>query len=84
MTNALNIIKTIFKKYNPQQPFEYKFVDEDYAKKFDTEVRVGKLATFFAILLYSSVALGFLAWHRLLPNNEQKKSVCVKSLEQLY
>lgn len=58
MTDALNTIKTIFKKYNPQQPFAYKFVDEDYAKNFDTEVRVGKLATFFAILAIFISCLG--------------------------
>jgi putative ABC transport system permease protein len=58
MTDALNIIQTLFKKYNPQQPFEYRFVDEDYAKNFNTEVRVGKLAIFFAILAIFISCLG--------------------------
>ena len=40
------------------QPFEYRFVDEDYAKNFDIEVRVGKLATFFAALAIFISCLG--------------------------
>ena len=58
MTNALHTIQTVFKKYNPQQPFDYRFVDEDYAKNFDTEMRVGKLATFFAALAIFISCLG--------------------------
>jgi ABC-type antimicrobial peptide transport system permease subunit len=58
MASALNTIKGIFKKYNPMQPFEYKFLDEQYAKNFDNEVRVGKLATFFAVLAIFISCLG--------------------------
>lgn len=58
MTDALKTIKMLFKKYNPMQPFEYKFVDEDYARNFDIEIRVGKLATFFAILAIFISCLG--------------------------
>ena len=58
MASALNTIKSIFKKYNPMQPFEYKFLDEQYAKNFDNEVRVGKLATFFAVLAIFISCLG--------------------------
>jgi ABC-type antimicrobial peptide transport system permease subunit len=47
---AMAHIEPVFKKFNPGSPFEYKFVDEQYAQKFTTEVRIGNLATFFAIL----------------------------------
>ena len=42
-TTAENLKKaeTIFKKYNPEYPFEYKFVDEEYARKFEDEKRIG-------------------------------------------
>src|SRR5882724_1180999 len=49
-TEALNKIGVISKKYAPSAPFTYKFADEEYNKKFDGEVRIGKLASFFAIL----------------------------------
>lgn len=55
---ALGKIETIFKKYNPAQPFEYKFVDEEYARKFSVEERVGKLASFFAVLAIFISCLG--------------------------
>ncbi|MEO8860470.1 MAG: ABC transporter permease, partial [Ginsengibacter sp.] len=31
---AINKIGTVFKSFNTEQPFEYTFVDDDYAKKF--------------------------------------------------
>jgi ABC-type antimicrobial peptide transport system permease subunit len=55
---ALNKIETIFKKFNPAQPFEYQFADEGYAKKFGNEERIGKLASFFAILAIFISCLG--------------------------
>ncbi|MBI1783071.1 MAG: FtsX-like permease family protein, partial [Sphingobacteriales bacterium] len=50
--------EAIFKKYNPNYPFEYKFVDEQYAKKFDNEKRTGKLAGLFAFLTIFISCLG--------------------------
>ena len=56
--DALSKIEPIFKKFNPEQPFEYQFVDEEYAKKFGDEERIGKLASFFAILAIAISCLG--------------------------
>lgn len=55
---ALSKIETVFKKYNPDAPFEYKFVDQDYARKFGDEERIGKLASFFAVLAIFISCLG--------------------------
>jgi putative ABC transport system permease protein len=55
---ALSKIEGVFKKYNPEAPFEYKFVDEDYARKFNDEERIGKLASFFAALAIFISCLG--------------------------
>ncbi len=49
-TASLQKIEPIFSRFNPEQPFEYKFVDEEYAKKFGDEERIGRLAGFFASL----------------------------------
>ncbi|QNL51883.1 ABC transporter permease [Olivibacter sp. SDN3] len=46
--NALAAIESIFKKYNPASPFEYSFVDTDYAEKFSFEQKIGSLARLFA------------------------------------
>ncbi len=55
---ALGKIETVIKKHNPDAPFEYKFVDEDYARKFGDEERIGKLASFFAALAIFISCLG--------------------------
>jgi ABC-type antimicrobial peptide transport system permease subunit len=55
---AIEKIGAIFKKYDPSTPFEYSFADDDYAKKFDNEVRVGKLASSFAGLAVFISCLG--------------------------
>jgi ABC-type antimicrobial peptide transport system permease subunit len=55
---AISKIETVVKKYNPDAPFEYKFVDEDYARKFGDEERIGKLASFFAALAIFISCLG--------------------------
>jgi ABC-type antimicrobial peptide transport system permease subunit len=55
---ALTKIEPVFKKYSPNFPFEFKFVDEDSALKFSNEVRIGNLASFFAILAIFISCLG--------------------------
>ncbi len=55
---ALAKIETVVKKYNPSSPFLYNFVDELYGKKFEYEVRIGKLAAFFAFLAIFISCLG--------------------------
>jgi putative ABC transport system permease protein len=56
--DAIAKIKTGFTKYSPASPFEYHFVDEEYARKFSDEERVGKLASFFAVLAIFISCLG--------------------------
>jgi ABC-type antimicrobial peptide transport system permease subunit len=55
---ALGKIESVFKQYDPANPFEYKFVDQEFAGKFGDEVRIGKLAGFFAILAIFISCLG--------------------------
>ena len=55
---AIKKIAPVFKTFNPEQPFEYHFVDEDYARKFSDEERVGTLASFFAVLAIVISCLG--------------------------
>jgi putative ABC transport system permease protein len=55
---ALGSIEAVFKKYNPSVPFAYKFVDDEYARKFGDEERVGRLAAGFAGLAIFISLLG--------------------------
>jgi ABC-type antimicrobial peptide transport system permease subunit len=56
--DALAKIAPIFNRYNPAYPYMYKFVDEEYNKKFGLETLVGKLASLFAALAIFISCLG--------------------------
>lgn len=57
-TKNLAIAEKIFKRYNPAYPFNYVFVDEQYAKKFREEKTAGTLTAFFAGLTIFISCLG--------------------------
>ncbi|MBS1527233.1 MAG: hypothetical protein JST19_16390 [Bacteroidetes bacterium] len=57
-SEAVDKIASVFKTYNPEQPFEYHFIDQEYEKKFGNEERVGKLASAFAGLAIFISCLG--------------------------
>jgi ABC-type antimicrobial peptide transport system permease subunit len=58
VNTAIGNIEAVFKKYAPNSPFEYNFVDSDYEKKFGDEERVRKLASVFAGLAIFISCLG--------------------------
>lgn len=49
-SQALTGMETVFKKYNPGNPFVYNFIDEEYEYKFKSEQRIGELAYVFTSL----------------------------------
>jgi hypothetical protein len=57
-SKALSLMKPIFDKYNPAFPFEYRFADEEYAKKFNYEELVGHLAAIISVLAIFISCLG--------------------------
>ncbi|MDP4247525.1 MAG: ABC transporter permease [Bacteroidota bacterium] len=57
-TGAIANLAPIFSRYNPDIPFDYHFVDESYASKFDFESLIGKLAGLFASLAIMISCIG--------------------------
>ncbi len=55
---TLSKAESVFKKLNPSYPFEYQFVDEQFARKFSNINLVGTLASLFAFLAISITCLG--------------------------
>jgi putative ABC transport system permease protein len=55
---AIERITPVFRKHNPSAPFEYRFADEEYGRKFAAEKQVGQLAGFFAALAIFISCLG--------------------------
>ncbi|NER17342.1 ABC transporter permease [Spongiivirga citrea] len=70
-----NLAKTeaIFKKFNPEYPFEYYFADEQYARKFRSTQRVGSLASLFTILTIFISCLGLFGLASYMAENRKKE-----------
>ena len=50
--------QSVFKQYNPEYPFEYHFMDEEYERKFSNEKLTTQLAFLFAALTIFISCLG--------------------------
>jgi ABC-type antimicrobial peptide transport system permease subunit len=61
MADNLERVEQVFGQYNPAYPFEYRFIDEEYARKFQNVQRVGAMATSFAVLTIFISCLGLFA-----------------------
>ena len=55
---AIKAIESIFKKYNPAYPFDYKFVDEEFSRKFLTEDLISRITNIFAGLAIFICCIG--------------------------
>jgi len=56
--SALDKIEQVFKQHNPNFPFEFRFVDKDFEKKFSDINLISRLATLFAGLAILITCLG--------------------------
>lgn len=77
--SALSKIEAVFKKYNPGAPFDYTFNNEDYARKFSDEERIGNLATFFTILAIFISCLGLFGLASFVAE-QRKKEIGVRKV----
>ncbi len=66
-------IESIFKKYNPEYPFNYKFVDAEYGRKFAEEKRTESLASLFTILTIFISCLGLFGLSSFMAENRIKE-----------
>jgi putative ABC transport system permease protein len=55
---SIQTVKSIFEKYSPAYPFQYKFTDDEFQKKFTTINLTSKLASLFATLTIIITGLG--------------------------
>lgn len=73
MVDNLAQAKQIFKTYNPDYPFDYRFVDENYALKFANEQHTGVLVTWFAGLAIFISCLGLFGLSAYMVENRRKE-----------
>jgi ABC-type antimicrobial peptide transport system permease subunit len=71
--HAIASIDAALKKINPDDPFEYSFVDDDYATKFGDEERISKLSGFFAALAIFISCLGLLGLTSFVAEKRRKE-----------
>lgn len=58
ISRSLTELQTLYKQYNPAYPFEYRFTDEDYSKKYRDEKLLGAISLGFTTLAVLIACLG--------------------------
>ncbi len=71
-TSIANVEKT-WKKYFPQLPFEYKFLDEDFQSQYNADQKRGKIFAAFSILTIIITCLGLLGLTAFTTQQKQKE-----------
>lgn len=60
MQATLDFIRSVSEELNPEFPFSYQFVDENYARLYQDDVRLRDLAQYFSILTILISCLGLM------------------------
>jgi len=55
---TVEFLKEIWKKFSPNHPFEYFFLDDDFEKMYRSEMRLGKIFASFTVLAVFIACLG--------------------------
>ncbi|RYY15518.1 MAG: FtsX-like permease family protein, partial [Chitinophagaceae bacterium] len=73
VVTATKEIAKIFKKYSPSQPFDFKFVEDEYDNKFFAETQVNRLAKLFSGLAILISALGLFGLTTFIAEQRRKE-----------
>jgi putative ABC transport system permease protein len=58
VARSLTALETTWKKLNPNEPFEYSFIDQDFQKNYEEESRQANLINYFTIVAIIISCLG--------------------------
>tara|TARA_R110000868_G_scaffold294140_3_gene554774 strand:- start:28388 stop:30739 length:2352 start_codon:yes stop_codon:yes gene_type:complete len=58
ISNTLAEMEDLYKSFNSKYPFDYEFMDEQYASLYRGEMRIGSLAKYFSIIAIFISCLG--------------------------
>ncbi len=56
--NLLRSIGDRWKKFNPNEPFEYSFLDQDFQRNYESEIRIASIVNYFTIIAILISCLG--------------------------
>jgi putative ABC transport system permease protein len=71
--NTLANITTVWKKYSPDQPIRYTFLDEQFANMYADVQRTGSIFTSFAVLAVIIACLGLFALSAFMAEQRSKE-----------
>jgi len=58
LRESIEKIESVFRKHNPEYPFEYIFLDDIFSKEYQTESVIGKLSLSFTVIAVLISCLG--------------------------
>ena len=73
ISQTIEGIKNVYDKFNPEFPFIYRFLDEDYADLYMTEERTGSVIKYFSILAILVSCLGLFGLASFLAEQRTKE-----------
>jgi putative ABC transport system permease protein len=73
MSSTIAKVEGIWKKYFPQLPFEYKFLDEDFNSQYTADQKRGKIFASFSVLTIIITCLGLLGLTAFTTQQKQKE-----------
>lgn len=76
---TINFIEEKWTQVNPEQPFEYTFVDENFASLYETEERQGKIFSAFALFAIFIACLGLIGLTSFTAE-QKKKEVGIRKI----
>ncbi len=71
--SSINMVQATWKKYFPQLPFEYKFLDEDFNSQYAADQKRGKIFAAFSVLTIIITCLGLLGLTAFTTQQKQKE-----------
>jgi len=71
--NSIAKTESVWKKYFPQLPFEYKFLDQDFNSQYAADQKRGKIFAAFSILTIIITCLGLLGLTAFTTQQKQKE-----------
>ncbi len=73
LSSAIQKVSAVWKKYFPDLPFEYKFLDDDFNSQYAADQKRGKIFASFAVLTIIITCLGLLGLTAFTTQQKQKE-----------
>lgn len=73
VSSTLHSIESVWKKFSPNQPIRYAFMDESFARMYDDVQRMGSIFTTFAVLAIIVACLGLFALSAFMVEQRSKE-----------